>query len=213
MLKKAVFSIVILAVLGVGAYLYLTRPLPPPEGTGSVSEGPRGSYAVSQADSRVEFVINEVLSGLPNTVIGTTNQVAGYFTASEVSAVKIDANSFRTDDERRDNAIRRFILKSAEAGNEFIEFDPKIKDFDPFSGSREFSLDVPGDLTIAGVTKPLVLKINVTVESEDRIEVVFESELKRSDFGLTIPSVPFVANVDDEFLVRGNIVLIPQTGE
>ncbi|MBI4239426.1 YceI family protein [Candidatus Uhrbacteria bacterium] len=171
-------------------------------------------YAFTQ-NTAVSFTIDEVLRGSPFTVVGATQDVSGSIflnvadlTASTIGPILVDARTFHTDSPQRDGAIGRFILKAEQSGNEQIRFKPTSikgmpKTIPP--GSASLDLTISGDLTMSGVTKPATFKAtNVNVTS-DRISGTAQATVKRSDFDLQIPNIPFVANVSDEFLLKINL--------
>lgn len=216
MKKTLIMSIGLVSVLAVVAYAYFTRtPSLPSQDISAVTETLATSsdtvvYRITPEKSLVRFEIDETLRGKPFTVVGTTTQIAGDIAIGSDSitlgSVKVNARSFQTDDTRRDGAIARLILKSEDAANEFISFKPSS--FDPEGSNVDgdtFTLVLGGDLTISGVTKPTSVTTVFKI-GEAAIEGVFETVLKRSDFDLVIPSIPFVADVPDQFRVSGIIV-------
>jgi len=54
------------------------------------------------------------------------------------------------------------------------------------------------------VTKPETFMVKAT-QAASGLSGTFTATLKRSDFGMTIPNIPFVANVSDAFTVSGTI--------
>ena len=71
--------------------------------------------------SKVSFTLGEDLLGKPNTVVGTTNEVAGQIAVdfahpanSQVGEIRIDARSLATDNQMRDRMICGQILQSAQ---------------------------------------------------------------------------------------------------
>lgn len=172
-------------------------------------------YRISQEDSRVEFNIDEVLGGRDNTVIGITNQVAGDIlvnlddpSTSEVGQIRINARTFATDDNRRNNAIGRFILQAERAEFEFIEFQPTRIDGLPESAAvgDTISFQITGDLTIKGTTNSVTFATTVTLESEDRLAGYAETTVMYPDFNLSIPSVPSVSSVDEDVILKIDFV-------
>lgn len=121
--------LVILGGIGGGTYLYLTRPLAAPTETAKVptshnnASGSILSFSIDPTSSKATFEIFEVLSGQDKIVIGTTSQVSGSVTIdtnnpqnSQVTPIKVNARTFITDNERRNAAIGRLILKSEDPG-------------------------------------------------------------------------------------------------
>ena len=162
-------------------------------------------FEISSDGSEVSFNIYEELAGQPKTVVGTTDQVAGQIAINlsdlsqlEVGVIQVNARTFATDNDRRNNAIRRFILSTDQY--EFITFTPT--EIIGLSGSAEpgqsFTFQVAGDLTIRDVTQPVVFDVTVQGDSTTQLTGTATTIVARSDFNLTIPSVPNVANVAEE---------------
>lgn len=172
------------------------------------------TYRISQEESKVEFRIDEILREKPFTAVGTSNQIAGDFVIKNTGAplvtigtIKVDARTFKTDSENRDTAINRFIVKTETAGNEYITFTPtKINNL-PASITKgmPFTFTVEGNMTMSGITKPQTMTITMT-QTDDKLSGTVDVNLKRSDYNLTIPSVPFVASVSDTFTVKTTFV-------
>lgn len=234
--KTIIFGTVIVAAVAIGAFFYLTRPAPPPSADGNdvlkgdsamrLSAGSDGGklsgaenvsvlYRVSQEESFVQFAVNEILYGEPFTAIGTTHQIAGDIelnitnpAMSRVKTMRVNARTLKTDSTQRDGAIARFILKTTEPENEFIVFTP-----DKISGmlsaiktGERISFTLSGALTIREITRPVLFSGTFILSSDDTIAGMAEAIVKRSDYGLQIPSVPFVASVEDDVVLTVNIV-------
>lgn len=165
------------------------------------------SFIVVPGQSNVSFQLDELLFGSPKTVIGTTSSVNGEIiidrrmpSRSSIKRMAIDARTFATDSDQRDNQIRKAILKSEVAGNEFITFvsrsinglSTELKD-----GTSYFAT-IRGDLTIAGVTREAIFNGSFSLKNNSTIEGTALSTIKRSDFGIVIPNLSFIANVDEE---------------
>lgn len=187
----------------------------------STSAGSVASYRIA-AGTRAEFNIGEVLRGVDFMVVGTTSDVAGSVQVdlanpqdSVIGTIKINARTFKTDSANRDNAIARFILKSEEPANEFITFEAKEISGLPVDAAEKaakgeaVAFKVKGDLTITGITKSVTFdaKFSMSPGASGQIKGTAEAKIRRSDFKLVIPNVPFVANVSDGFLIKINAVL------
>jgi polyisoprenoid-binding protein YceI len=59
------------------------------------------------------------------------------------------------------------------------------------------------------VTKPVVFTASVSAPSEDRVVGSATTVIKRSDYNLQIPSVPFVANVGEDVTIEIDFVAAP----
>lgn len=217
--KAAVIIGALAAILGVGSYVYVSRPVAMPSGNieeaaVSLPDGDRAThFRIAQEDSSVSFHVGEILAGEPFTTVGTTNQVAGEIaldpanpSAAEVSTILINARTITTDSPQRDGAIARFILQSEKDAHEFIAFMPTDINGLPSSilDDEPFSFTLAGNLTIAGVAKPATFTGTATL-SGATLTVRAEATVTRSDFNLIIPNVPFVASVDNEVRLTADI--------
>jgi polyisoprenoid-binding protein YceI len=207
-----------LAVLGIGAFFYLTRDLAAPSATvaAAVEVSPAASstttvYTLSQEASQAEYNIYELLNGQDKTVVGTTDQVAGEIalnladlSQSQIGELRINARTFATDNDRRDNAVARFVLQSETDANEFIVFQPTA--ITGLSGSASVgdsvTFQVMGDLTVAGVTQSVTFDVTATVQSDTQIAGTAQTVISRAAFNLSIPEVPSVANVGDDVTLK-----------
>ncbi len=224
-MKKIITTIIVLALLAVGAYIYITRaPSAPSTDINSAGQSnnltatsSQKLYRIASAQSLARFDIDEVLNNKPFTATGTTTQIAGDIivkstTDIEIGTVKINARTFKTDSEKRDGAIARAILKSESSENEFITFKPTNIAWT--SGSLTVGelavLKITGDLTISGVTKPATFDV-ILEDQGDKLSGAGHTTIKRSDFNLVIPNLSFLAGVDDEFRISTTIVAMPVT--
>lgn len=173
-----------------------------------VAEDPVGDlrvYEISQADSEVRFELDEDLRGQRNTVIGVTDQVAGEIavnladlSSTQVGVIQINARTLATDNNFRNRAIQNEILDTGEY--EFITFSPTSIEGLPTSVAigEEVEFVVSGDLTIRDVTNIVQFFVTATAVSEDQLSGTANATIFRTDYGLQIPSVPNVANVEEE---------------
>src|SRR3989344_2663475 len=136
MLKKILIFIVVLDGAVFAGFLYLTRPVAEPSvdvsetGNGLMAESAEAKvFKIVAGESTAQFVIDEVLNGKNNTVVGFTGEIGGEILFnlknpenSKVGDIKINARTFKTDNNRRDSAIARFILKTENPENEIIIF-------------------------------------------------------------------------------------------
>jgi polyisoprenoid-binding protein YceI len=215
-MKKTLIIIIVIGLLGFGAFAYLTRPVAAPtESVQSVSEtlNPLSSrttvYRISQKDSYVTFTLGEELRKVPTVVVGTTTEIAGDLAITDshidVGAIKIDARTFVTESEKRNDTINRRLLKSGDAGNEYITLKSASSDFQgTIVPGKSVSFNITGDLFIAGVTKFAVFKVTAIVLG-DKLVGTAQTKVKLADFDIKIPTLDFIANVDEDVLVNINI--------
>ncbi len=159
--------------------------------------------------SQALFQIDEILAGSPNTVVGTTNKVAGEIRldpthpeASQVGPITVETGSLVTDNTFRNRAISSFILNSGTYP--LATFAPTSLAGMPASVAvgETFSFTITGDLTLRDITQPVTFEVTVTAETADRISGKATATVRRADFSLKIPSVPQVAGVSEEVLLE-----------
>jgi polyisoprenoid-binding protein YceI len=165
--------------------------------------------------SEARFYIDEILLGNEKTVVGTTSRVTGEVVfdltnppAATLSVITIDARDLTTDDSRRNNQIQTRILRSSQEAYRYITFAAHTIGGLPERAQvgDTFTLEITGDLTIAGTTRAVTFTVDVTVVTEDELQGVGTAIVRHADFNLTIPRVPLVARVDDE--VRLELVFV-----
>ncbi len=214
-LRMLLFTAALLAgCAGSAATPTTTAPLPaePAVATSAASPQPMVEptvFRILAQESQARFQIDEILGGSPNTVVGVTDQVSGEIriqpsapAQSELGPIQIDAGSLSTDNSFRNGAIDSFILQTA--AFPFIIFTSTTIDGLPTSVSPgdNLSFTVRGDLTIRDVTLPVTFDVTVAVASPTRLTGLARATITRSDFGLTIPSVPQVADVSDAIVLE-----------
>lgn len=174
-------------------------------------------FSIVAEDSEVRFILDELLRGSPNTVTGRTNQIAGQIGVdfanpanSQVGEIVINARTLSTDNEMRNRAIRSAILQSAQDAFEFISFQPTALDGLPASVTlgEAFTFQITGNLNIRDITHPVTFDVTVTPVSETRIEGTATTTIQREDYGLTIPNVPGVADVDEAVKLEIDFVAV-----
>jgi polyisoprenoid-binding protein YceI len=181
----------------------------PTEAAGEAPASGHLIFALEASGSEVRFYIDEVLRGQPKTVEGVTNQIAGELavdpadlSTAQVGIIQINARTFATDSGQRDRAIRNFILQTDQY--EFITFTPTA--ITGLSGSAApgdtFAFEVTGDLTIRDITQPVVFTVTATAVSPTQLSGSASTTVNRSDFALTIPNVPQVADVSEAVILE-----------
>lgn len=165
--------------------------------------------------SKVSFAVNEVLRGSPSTVVATTADVAGDIVLdaqhgkARIGLVAVDARTLKTGDGMRDRTIASAILRSSEPANAFITFKPVSIDGLPASiaPGAPFDLAVTGDLTVAGTVRSVTFKAAAQL-SGDTIVAKADTTVLYRDLGISVPSVPFVASVDDDVTITVDVVAV-----
>ena len=162
-------------------------------------------FQITPDGSEVRFELDEELRGQPKTVVGATDQVAGEIavdfsdlSTAQAGILQINARTLTTDNDFRNRALNNQILETGSF--EFITFTPTSVVGLPNSVSvgEMVSFSIVGDLTIRDVTNEATFTVEATPVSETQITGSANTTVTRGDYGLQIPSVPNVANVEDE---------------
>ncbi|MCC6615814.1 MAG: YceI family protein [Anaerolineae bacterium] len=193
------------------------EPTATPEAADSAAAGDapeRTLFRISQDDSQVRFIIDEVLAGNPNTVIAATNSVAGDIivnfsdpSASQIGQIAINARTFVTDNEFRDDSIRGRILRSSDF--EFITFAPTALEglpSEPVEPGATLDFQIVGDLTVKGVTRPMTFDTTVTLVDATHIEGTARAQTRYPDFEITIRTPPLVSSVEEDVILEIDFV-------
>jgi polyisoprenoid-binding protein YceI len=146
------------------------------------------TYQIDSVHSNVQFSVRHLMvsnvRGTFTGVTGTVNYDPANPAAATVDAV-IDVNTINTNDEKRDGHLKSPDFFDAALYPLMTFKATKVEK----EGDSEFK--VTGDLTLHGVTKPVVLHVeDVSDEAKDpwggtRIGATAKTKIKRGDFGLT----------------------------
>jgi polyisoprenoid-binding protein YceI len=164
-----------------------------------------GVYTIDSSSASASFTVDEVLRGSPYTVVGKTDQVAGRFTfdptnpsAARLGTITVDARTLATDDASRNRALGNRILDSNTY--EYITFTPSELAGLPTNVSvgQAFSFEAHGDLTIKGVSRPATFVVTMNPAADGSLSGSATTSVAYADWGVSIPSVPFVASVGQD---------------
>ncbi|NBF39897.1 MAG: YceI family protein [Spirochaetes bacterium] len=215
-MKTGIVIVAVLVVAGAGffAYIWISGGSGEPSAAAQAEriepqEPQQVVYEVVDARSEARFIIEEVLRGEPNTVVGRTDQIDGSIAVQfepamvEIGQFVINVRTIRTDDEVRDRTIRTLILESNKDEFEFSTFDPTAVTGVPevIEVGDRLDLDVTGNLTVRGVTSEVTFDMTLNVQSEEEITGTASTTILWEDFDITIPYVggnSIVASVSDE---------------
>jgi polyisoprenoid-binding protein YceI len=174
-------------------------------------------WVVAPQQNEARYLVREQLARVdfPNDAVGRTSQISGGIAVDAAGNViagesrfVINMAALETDNDRRDNFVRRNTLQT-EAHPEAV-FVPRS--FDgltfplPDSGALQFRMS--GDLTVRGVTRPVSWNVmaqvnNGALRGEARTQFTF------TDFDITKPRVASVLSVADEIRLEYSFFLVP----
>ncbi|MEJ2149736.1 MAG: YceI family protein [Chloroflexota bacterium] len=175
------------------------------------------TFSIVPSESEARFIIDEVLNGEDNTVVGTTSAISGDFTldyadpgSATFGPITIDASTLTTDSDRRNTAIREFIMQTGQYPD--ITFTPTSVEGLPDSAEigSTYPISITGDLTIKDTTHSVTFEGEVTPSRADRVDGSGRTTIQRDDYSLGIPNVPFVASVDQQIILEFDFVAAAQ---
>lgn len=149
-----------------------------------------GTYAIDESHTHVGFAVRHMavskVRGQFAKVDGTL--VVGEDPVQSSVQVTIDTNSVDTRDATRDNHVRTADFLDVENHPTITFTSTAVRPVD--AGSWK----VDGDLTIRGVTKPVVLDVNLEGVVQDpygnhRVGFSATTEINRDDFGVSFGAV------------------------
>jgi polyisoprenoid-binding protein YceI len=197
-----------------------TNP-PPAAQEGSPAADPAGglpTFSIVPEESEARFIIGEILSGAPKTVIGTTSDVEGRLTPdfdtpsnTTVGTIRVDLSTLRTDNSFRNLAIHGTILETGNEAFRYAEFTPTalsgLPDRVVIGQTVEFQ--ITGNLTIHGVTREVTFDVTATPVSETRLEGLASLEIRYADFNISILRLPpQVASVEEQVILELEFVAV-----
>jgi polyisoprenoid-binding protein YceI len=166
-------------------------------------------FVIQPEASEARFYIDEVLRGEPKTVEGITQQVAGGVLIESldplsvtIQTVEIQSGGFVTDSNFRNRAISDAILQAGRFPA--IVFTPTSIEGLPARGEpgETYTFEVTGDLMIRDIPQTVTFQVSLTADSADVISGTASTTINRTDYGLSIPSVPQVADVSEEVILE-----------
>ena len=183
-----------------------------PADSGAGDSAVEGDWVVA-ADGRsfVGYRVDEQLAGIGAvTAAGRTTGVTGGLTieAGTVTSVTIvaDLTGLRSDDSRRDGALRRQALET----DTYPEATFTLAEPIPLPGNAAdgtaFSVDAVGDLEIHGVTRRVTIPLEAQLVG-DAIAVVGSLEIEFADYDIDPPSAVIVLSVEDRGIMELQLVL------
>ncbi|RPI85959.1 MAG: YceI family protein [Chloroflexi bacterium] len=191
------------------------------EGMGSPVEmaGENVTYAFVDEESFITYEVGETFidrGNVFNVASGTTQGVDGEIVLnfdqpqeSRVGTLTADISGFRSDNQRRDNAIRDRFLQSVQFPT--VTFTPTDIMGLPEVGEPgvEYPITIEGDLTIRDVTKHVVFDTVVMWEA-DELHGQAVATFLMSDFGFGPIEIFGILATEDEVKVTVDFTARPE---
>ncbi len=169
---------------------------------------------VDPNNSQASYHAHEQLAGndLPSDAVGTTHGVSGTIVLnpdgsvnSDQSQVTVDLTSLMSDEDQRDNFIKRNTLQVDQfptatfVPTQVVGLDTPL----PTSGQQTFQL--MGNLTVHGVTQPVTWDVNAQF-GDASVSGDATTPVHISDFGMPVPSVAVVLTLNDALTLEMQFV-------
>lgn len=171
---------------------------------------------IVRSASEARYRVREQLAGnnFPSDAVGTTQSISGAVSLDAKgrllsgSKITVDLRTLKSDEARRDNYLRRNTLTTASFP--YTEFVPREVHGLPFPlpGSGSASVQIRGDLTIRGVTRPVVWDGTAGFRGNS-VRLQARTSFKFGDFELTRPRVLVVLSVEDNIGLEVDLTLRP----
>ncbi len=165
--------------------------------------------------SQARFFVDEILREEPFTVIGETNSMSGTIDVdfdfpkrSSVGQIDIDSDSFITDSNSRNRAIRNRILDSGTYP--LVSFKATRIDGLPekatFYPGQKYELKISGELTIKDKTLFETFDTVLEIVDFSTIKGFAAVEALWADYGVSVPQPPFVQLIEDSIKLEFEFV-------
>ncbi len=170
-----------------------------------------GTWQVQPSDATfVGYRVKEVLASVGDfTAVGRTAEVSGTLVAEGLTirsvSVAADLSALRSNSRGRDNQLRQQGLETDTFPDASFELTSPIDIGSIPTAGEVFTTTAVGDLTVHGETQSVEVSIDSTVEG-DRLVVVGRMDIVMSDFGITPPSAPVVASIEDQGIMEFSLV-------
>jgi polyisoprenoid-binding protein YceI len=172
-------------------------------------------YGIVATGSEVRYRVREQLVGLnlPNDAVGATTAVEGAIVFDAQGRIvpgdsrfTVDLRTLRSNEERRDNYLRRRTLETEKYPTvTFVPTEARGLPFPlPPTGSVPFQL--VGDLTVKEATRRVSWTATASFDGP-RVAVQARTAFRFGDFGLQQPRVSVVLSVEDDIKLEADLVL------
>ncbi len=185
--------------------------------TASVPALRAGRYVVAPEGNEARYFAREQLAGVsfPNDAIGVTKGISGAVVIDAAgklvpaeSKIVVDVTQLKSDRDRRDGYVQRRTLETEKFPN--VTLVPKeITGLDsPLPDSGRATLQIVGDLTVKGVTRPTTWQVSARFRG-DTISGTASTSFTFADFQMDKPSVSIVLSVQDTLHLQYDFRLVP----
>lgn len=172
-------------------------------------------FIVAPTGNEVRYRVREQLVGrdLPNDAVGETGAVTGMIViddagqlVAEQSQIIVDVTGLTSDSDRRDGYVQRRLLEGE--AHPTVTLTPTaisgLTGAVPTSGTAQ--LQVTGDLTVKGVTRPTTWQVTANFGA-DQVTGSAQTAFTFEEFELDQPRVPVLLSVADTIRLEYDFTL------
>jgi polyisoprenoid-binding protein YceI len=160
---------------------------------------------VDPSASQASYHAHEQLVGhsLPSEAVGTTQAVGGALVlnpdgsfAADQSAITVDLTTLKSDESRRDNFIQGNTLQTRQFPT--ATFVPtQVQGLPaPLPSSGQATFQLLGDLTVHGVTQPVVWQVTASFDGAS-VSGDATTTVQLTDFGMAPPKAGPVLSIEN----------------
>jgi polyisoprenoid-binding protein YceI len=193
------------------------------EDSSTSSSGPIGAKGglvvkIDPLNSEARYRVREQLvkNDLPNDAVGRTKNISGSITIkpdgtidTASSKIVVDVSSLQTDQNMRDNFVRRNVLQTSQYPQ--VTFVPtQVSGLTwPLPQSGPVTFKLTGDLTIRDVTKPVTWEVKGNIQNGENAQAsgTATTSFKFEDFNIQQPQVPVVLSIVDNITLEVDVAL------
>lgn len=186
---------------------------PPPSAPESPAAADSGRPAFIVGDgSQATFTVNEKLAwlDLPNDAVMRTESLSGMvYLDGRPSVVEIDLHSLTSDADRRDNYVRRRMFPNHPTATFTVTDLGELPN--PLPAGEVITQEVAGELSIAGVVKPLTFAVEAR-RDPNALFILGRTAFTWQELEIPPPNIPGRIQVKDEVRVEVLLSAVPEPG-
>lgn len=172
-----------------------------------------GRYVVVPEQSSASYIAREKFANreLPNSAIGTTSDIKGELLLDgggavtvKPSKVTVDLRTLKSDQERRDNALKRRWLESDKYPYAEFSISGAEGAAPAFADGKPAQFKLAGRMKVRETERPLTFDVTGTVNGDTLIWTA-KAQFKLTDFGVEPPDIANMLKVEDGMQVEVKI--------
>jgi len=175
-------------------------------------------YKIVAGESTLTYEVGEVFISQDNrfaTAIGVTSEISGTISLDAanpqdvtIGTITADISLFKSDSNKRDNAIQSRFLESAKFPR--VTFSPTaiIGLPESYQPGETIHIQIVGDTTIRETTLPLTFEVSAILDG-DTLSGQASAIFLMSDFGFGPISIGGILNTEDEVKINLNFIAQP----